>query len=385
MLQAAQLLRLASVQDRPCVSIYSPTGGAGPEANGDPIRLKNGIQRAETMLGELGFEAREIAQALEPAYEFLREVGPASYGDGTLAVFIGGDLAEMIHSPLRVEPQVFVSDRLHLKPLLPVLTENARFYVLAASQHSVRLLECTRHTQRELELSESVPRRVDDVEPPSEPQGSLQFHIGRPKSSPRGTDGEVIYHRQGSEQKARHHRLFHFLRDVSEGIAEHLDGQSALVFAGVDELFAIYREANTYPYLAEENISGNPEHVRAEELRQRGWEIVSAQMEQRILDVHETFGALAARDRATDDVEAAVLAARAGLVGTLIGATDRVIWGRVSDTSDEVQCHSEREPWDYDLIDYAAMQTLEHHGTALIVPGDRVPGNGQGLAALLRY
>jgi len=382
MLRPEQFQRLASIQDRPCISIYSPTGASGSEASGDPIRLKNGVQEAERRLVELGFDARATGPLLAPAREVLAELSPATYADGTLAMLLGGGAAEILHVPVRVEPQVFVSDRLHLKPLLPVLTENARFYVLAASQNAVHLLECDRFAERERSLAgTTTPTSLAAAVPASQPPEGLQART----TGSRPGGHEAMFHGYGPESQLRHHQLLRFLREVSEGIAPLLDGQSPLVFAGVDELFAIYREASAYEHVAQANISGNPEHVRPEELRARGWEIVSAAMEQRIADAHEAFGVLGARGRATDDVKAAVLAARDGLAGTIIGATDRVVWGRVSEDGTEVEYRAQPDPWDYDLIDYAALQVIAYSGTALMVPGERVPGNGHGLAALLRY
>jgi len=48
---------------------------------------------------------------------------------------------------------VVVSDRFHLKPLLPLLTGDGRFYILALSQNQVRLLQGTRYSVRGLYLS----------------------------------------------------------------------------------------------------------------------------------------------------------------------------------------------------------------------------------------
>jgi hypothetical protein len=45
------------------------------------------------------------------------------------------------------------SDRFHLKPLLPLLTGDGRFYILALSQNQVRLLQGTRYSVRGLYLS----------------------------------------------------------------------------------------------------------------------------------------------------------------------------------------------------------------------------------------
>ncbi|MGD9498431.1 MAG: hypothetical protein AB7Y46_19210 [Armatimonadota bacterium] len=386
MLHTDRLLELAAISVRPCISIYSQTGAAGADSAGDPIRLKHAIQQAEARLGELGFESRETERLLAPATDFLANLSPTSYADGTLAVLLGGDTVEILHSPLRVETQVFVSDRLHLKPLLPVLTENARFYVLAVSEKQVRLYECTRFSQRELPLADTAaPTSLEDAQhaPVQPPEGTPARTVV--VGARGGNRGAAIYYGGGDENSVRYHELFHFLREVSTGIAPLLDGRSPLIFAGVDELFAIFRHANTCDHLADTALSGNPDHVRPEELRARGWEIVAAAMEQRIAEAHEAFGVLGARGRATDDVKAAALAARDGLAGTIIGATDTVIWGRVSDSGDDVEYRPQPEPWDYDLIDYAAMQAMEHSGTALMVPAPRVPGNGRGLAALLRY
>jgi len=42
--------------------------------------------------------------------------------------------------------------------------------------------------------------------------------------------------------------------------------KAPLVLAGVEYLFPIYQEANTYPDLVEEGITGNPENLKPEEL-----------------------------------------------------------------------------------------------------------------------
>jgi hypothetical protein len=41
---------------------------------------------------------------------------------------------------------VVVTDRFHIKPLLPLLSGDGRFYVLALSQSEVRLLQGTRYS-----------------------------------------------------------------------------------------------------------------------------------------------------------------------------------------------------------------------------------------------
>jgi hypothetical protein len=65
--------------------------------------------------------------------------------------------------PFNFKEQVVVSDHFYLKPLLPFLATGGRFYILALSQNSIRLLEGTRFNIQELELPEMVPANLAEV------------------------------------------------------------------------------------------------------------------------------------------------------------------------------------------------------------------------------
>lgn len=386
MLTQQMLEKLGQQHDRPCVSIYSPTHDSGSEAVGDPIWLKTGLQEAEKMLVEQGMDAKTISSILRPAQEFQAHLRPNDFGAGTLCAFLAEGFEEILHSPVRVpEGQTFVSDRFHLKPLIPVLTDNARFYVLAISRHDVRLLQCTRYTQRQEPLSRTqVPRHILEVIPDVEPKKSLQYHTGRTRRTGRG-DHEAIYHGHGKEQRMESHQIFHFFRKVNNGIVKYMDGRSPLIFAGVEELFAPYRDASTYDLLLDTPITGNPEHLRPEELRERAWELLEPYLNERIAEAQADFEEALAYGRASDDMKAIVLAARDGRVGALFGASDREYWGRVPAAGEDVQMRAQPQPGDYDLIDHAAVNTMLQGGHAYLLPMEQVPGEGTGAAAILRY
>lgn len=385
MLTQEMLQELAEEHDGPCATIYSSTHNSGPEAAGDPIRLKTGIQRADKMLEDLDVDPERIKRILEPARDFQARMGPHDFGAGTLALFLADGFEKILHTPVQSEDGVFVSDRFHVKPLVPVLTDNAHFYVLALSQHHVRLLECTRYTQVEEPLSEGdVPQHILEVMRDIEPKKSLQLHTARPHIQQAGAH-EAVYHGSGNENALRRHQLQHFFRDVNDGIAKYLDGTSPLVFAGVDKLFPLYQDVNTYPHLLKDHISGNPEHLRPEELREKAWELLEPYFQQRLEDIRGNFEASKAHNMATDDMKALCLAARDGRVGILVGAIDQHYWGRVPDQGEDVQMRAEPELWDYDLIDYAAANVILHGGKAYMVPSEQVPGDTHRAAAILRY
>jgi hypothetical protein len=378
--------QLSQPQQGLCVSIYSPTHNSGAEAVGDPIWLKNALREAAEMLVEQGGDRSMVDGMLAPGYEFLEVLQPNDYGAGTLCAFLSEQHHQIMFSPVQIAAgRTFVSDRFHLKPLLPVLTDNARFYVLAISRHDVRLLVCTRHAQIEQPLPRrDVPQHILESIPDVEPKESLQHHSVGSRGQGRG-DHAAMYHGQGKGEKMEAHQIFHFFRDVSTGLVKYLDGESPLIFAGVEWLFDHYREANTYDHLLETPLTGSFERARPEEIREAAWEIVEPHLRRRIEEARESFELARAYGRASDDVKAAAIAARDGRAGVLFGAVDTEYWGRVPDHSDDVELRAEPRAGDYDLIDYAAVNTMRNGGSAYMLPAEEIPGDGRGAAVILRY
>jgi len=57
----------------------------------------------------------------------------------------------------------------------------------------------------------------------------------------------------------------------------------------------------------------------------------------------------------------------------------------VPDDGDEVELRAEPRAGDYDLIDYAAVNTMRNGGTTYMLPAEEIPGDGRGAAVILRY
>ncbi len=66
-----QLRALADAGTPPCVSIYLPTHRVGKETQGDSIRLKNLLKRAEDQFVERGMMPMIARDMLEPARRLL--------------------------------------------------------------------------------------------------------------------------------------------------------------------------------------------------------------------------------------------------------------------------------------------------------------------------
>lgn len=367
-----------------CVSIYMPTYRAG-DIQQNPIRFKNSIRKAEELLVENGLSKTEALELLKPAQEIDR-ADFWEHQDNGLAIFIADGIFRYYSVPFTFNELVVVSDRFHLKPLLPLLTNDGQFYILTLSQKQIRFLECTRSSVREIEL-EDVPTNMDEAlqydETAKEGQNRIMTNRGG-TNNPYPMAGS--FHGQGSpDSDDIRQDLLQFFHQIDKGLHKYLNGKKApLVLSGVEYHFPIYREANTYPHLLEEGISGNTKILTPEELQAEGWKIVEPLFLQAQQEAIEHYRELAATGKTTTDVKEAVPAAYFGRVEQLFVPVGVQQWGNFDPETNTVYLHSEAETGDEDLLNSAAIQTLLNGGTVYAVEPDKVPDNAP-LAAVFRY
>ena len=356
-------------------SIYMPVHRTG-DIEQDPIRLKNLLKEAEGQLVKGGLPASNAREVLEPAQRLLRDAYFWQHqGDG-LAIFLSPALFRYYRFPYSFQELVIVAERFHIKPLLPLFSEDGAFYVLAVSQNQVRLLQCTRYYVREV-TPEAVPESLAEALKYDQHEKQLQSHTtGR---------GSAIFHGQGLGKDDDKVNILRYFQQVDHGLHELLrEERVPLVIAAVDYLHPIYREANTYAHLLEEAIEGNPDELSAEELQERAWAIVQPYFERGRTDALEQYGEAVSKGLATNDVRQAVLAAYDGRVSTLFVALDIQQWGAFDLGSRKIHLYEEKRRGAEDLLDFTAIHTLTKGGTVYAVEPERVPGKTP-VAALFRY
>jgi len=386
LIDKSELEVLAAQYGGPCVSLYMPTHRAGPDVQQDAIRLRNLADQTEEPLAAAGMRTPDIRTLLGPVREL--EVSNTFWqhqADG-LAVFVSDALMRCYRLPLRFEELVTVSDRFLTKPLLPALSRDARFFILALSQGSVRLLRGTQYSVAPVTLGD-VPRSLDEALRYEDPETHLQWHMGE-RADPR-TGHEAMFHGHGflsaDDSKERILRFFHKL-DV--GICEVLgeNRRAPVVLAGVDYLLPIYREASNPPTLVDDAIEGNPDALGHKELYEAAWRIVEPIFTQEREQAAALYERLAGQEdeRACADVRDAVIAAYEGRVDTLFVATDVQRWGTYAPEDCRVEEYWEPAADRHNLLDLAAVYTLSNDGEVYAAEAKNVPGPGP-LAAILRY
>lgn len=368
---------LINVQGEWCVSMFMPTARTGTEVQQNTIRFRNLLRQAEERLAQLNVRVPDINTLLAPAQGLLDD--PAVWrnmSDG-LAVFVGTDQLDWFRLPITFNELVVVERNFHVKPVLPLLSGDGQFYVLALSQDQIRLLAGSRDSVAEVDL-EGVPESLAAALQYDAPQRQLRA-VG-------GSGGGTVYHGAGGAEEEKLDILRYFQK-VDRGLRDLLaDKNPPLVLAGVDYLLPIYHEANTYPHLLAEGLTGNPQTLSAKELHQRAWAVVKPYFEGAQAEQKALYAELAGRDdpRAVNSVKTIVQAAHEGRIATLFVAFGEHQWGVYRAHSHNVHVHPTRQPGDQDLLDIAAAQTFAAGGTVFVVDHDQIPG-GKAMAAIFRY
>ncbi len=378
----SDLQMLIEERGDPAVTITMPTHRGSDRIQQDPIRLKNLLDEAEGKLAAWGLRGPEARSLLEPIRDLTVMEDFWRFSSDGMALFRTADAFHLYRLPLSMEAEVKVSDRYHLKHLMPLLSGDGHYYILALSQNEVRLLAGTRDQVEQVEL-EDVPASLAEALKYDDPERRLQWHTSTAR--PSGSLRPAVFHGHGADD-ARGDIRRYFLK-VDAGLQAMLAGERApMVLAAVDYLIPIYREASGYPHVLEDGVTGNPEELSPRELHERAWRIVAPLFERERREAEARFSQLHGQgsDLASTDVAEVVRAAYAGRVEAIFVAVDEHHWGRFDPSSLAVEQHDEERVGDDDLLDLAAVRTYLNGGAVYAVDPAQVPGGG-AVAAIMRY
>ncbi len=355
-------LRFLAVARAPCIS----AGIAIPNPLQLHARLQNTIRGIEKRLKDLGGNSEDQSELVEPIKTFASAIeGERDWSVG-LVLYRSPGLFR--HFLLRdaIEDFVTVSLRFQIRPLVSLMSREQEFYVLCLSEKHTRLFLYTYQCRQELHLRRLAPQSLQAWMNTRTPDHVLDNRsaggpsLGKMKGVMFGT----------STDRERHDEyLRHFFKEVDEGVRRILDGQTgsrtpAMILAGVDEEVALYRRVNSYPRLAERAVAGSPDGFEPNELHERvmdiGREIQPPLLQKALDQVKEVFGT----KRAVFEAEEIVQRAEEGRVADLLLSEDE-------------------GPRD-DLVNLAALKTIQHRGHAFAVKKSMLP-DGTDVVALLRY
>ncbi|GCE24428.1 baeRF7 domain-containing protein [Dictyobacter kobayashii] len=369
----------------PCISLFLPIEQVGPEAQQNPIRLRNQLREIERQLKQNAGFATKKDELLQPLLNLPDDESLWQEKCQGLAIFRNLEQFHCYHLPERVKEQLVISSHFYLKPLLSLLANDGRFYLLALSQKEIRLLEGTRYTMQEVLLPEKVPERLAATLQYAQSEKELQYHsTGSGALVEKGGRHALVFHGKGENDEAKEH-LTRYFQKINHGLRELLHDETVpLMLAGVEYLTAMYREVNTYPHLLESTLTGNPDDLSIQVLHQKAWPLVEPSLSQAQHEALAQYQEYAGTEQASNNISLIVLAAHEGRIATLFIARDREQWGRFDPLTEALEVHESAMPGDDDLLERAATQTILHGGAVYVLDQTDVIDN-QLAAAVFRY
>lgn len=362
-----ELQTLVAERNPVCVSIYLKTTPQTQNIGTAGIELSNLIKQADAQLEKAGIDKRSRWAVLEQLEEVTEDEDFWAYQANSLAIFATPDSHRSYRLPTHLEPQVQVSDRFHLKPLLRAVSMPQHAFVLALAENEVRVIEVFSDMAAETLHIANLPKDAASA-------------VGTGTVNTRSHSSGRLH---GSEGQKVHLRKY--CRMIDAALRPVLSGRhEPLILAATEPLLSIYRSVNSYPEFADQVIETSPVRVAPHELADRARPILDQLHADSISRFHEIFRSREKEGRATTDLSQAARAATFGAVDTLLVDIDEVVHGRVDEQSGEVTRVDQPGADSYGVVDEIAGRVLATGGRILGVRKEDIPG-GSSLAAVLRY
>jgi hypothetical protein len=377
---------LAAARSDACVSLYVPTSPVTDDEWSNRIAFKDLAQEALSQLREAGADKRRMA-SLKEQFDHLagrdqddndknkirklqRKTSNAldefwrNQANG-LAVLTTPDTMRTYRLQHQPKPLAEVADRFHLTPLLRDMTSPHRIFVLALSTEAVRLVHAfVNLPPAEIKISDLPKNAEEATRRPS-------VHVRAPRGHLQNLEGEKVL-------------LHKYVRKVHDALHGVLAGQATpLALAGAEPLISMFRSVNTYPYLVDEVISGNPQLLTNAQLEDAALPILDRLYARELKTVVMLYDEMKPR-RATTDLSYVAHAATAGAVDQLVVDLDAVIPGLVSDIDGSVTYAASDDAETYSVVDEVAKRALCTGARVLGARQQELPNNAP-LVAILRY
>jgi len=378
------LKELIQRRDGTLISIYLPMHRAGPEVQQNRIRLKNILTNMEDQLLESGLSRKEMETILRPAVDLLHDDHYWNHQSDGLALFLAHDWFRYYRLPATFEETLVVTDRFHIKPLIPFISKDLRFFLLTLSLDNVRLYQGDRHQLVRID-SDGFPENMDQALRFDDPERELQFHTQTDSPIASGVRPAEFHGHGVSGENKKKERIERFLQKVEQGVYRLIGNQTVpLLLGGVEYLLAVYHEVNNYSHLLSEAIVGNPEAKSLQELHEEARKTVEPVILQQRERLASQYHALREIGEASESLAQIIPAAHQGRVKGLFVAKDREVWGNFDFGTQRVKIYEGPMAGAEDLLDLAVGQTYIFGGEVHVVPAERVPGGGL-VSAIFRY
>jgi hypothetical protein len=360
-----------------CITLCIPTHRAGMEVNEkqDMILFKNMLQDLEQELLKKGMSINEVETMLQPAFSLIRDDDFWNWQLNSLVIFIAPGFFKYLKLPYQVGEQQYISSAFDVSALLPMLTNKEQFFVLTLGRRKVVLYEADIWGMREVMVKE-LAMGIDDMVRSGE-------KIDQQEST--NEDGSTDFHGTGAGKPTDRTNVSMYMDEVDDELwNEVLSMQHVpLLLAGVEDLFAFYKQRSKYQHIADATLPGNFED-NIHGLYENAKEILRPYLEKRLQKgLQRYYNSIASNLTSSmpGDVIPACYYSRAELLFLQKGYQ---LWGTFDEMDNKLVLHDAPEEGDEDLAHKAAVKAYLNAAEVFMLDKEQMP-NGAEIAALMRY
>lgn len=378
-----EFIEIVNYKSSPCISIYLPTHRAGNEVNEkqDAIAFKNELQDTRLALLSEGLDEQLINELLNPAFMLCKD--DAFWNDqlNGLVIFIANGFFKTIKLPFTVNAEYYINSTFLISPLMPLLTNNEPFYLLAISKHNAKFYQGDAYSLEPLDV-EGMPNGMEDVVHFEEKEGQQLHRRGGGNGSERGAS----LHGHGSGQLDEKDNIALYFEEVDRTLWTQVlhDKNVPLVLAGVEYLLPIYKSVSKYNFIAGEGITGNHDRDNLNNLHTQACELLAPYFLERRNRALENYYNHIATAETSSMPEKIVPASRYAQIADLFICKGEHLWGTFDENTQKVTIHADKQEGDICLLNDAAVYTYINGGTVYATEAEKMPKESI-MAAYLRF
>jgi hypothetical protein len=330
----------------------------------DPAHLRPEINRTirelERRLKIAVPDVRTAQTLLEPLREFASTVETDGDWAVALVIYRSPEVFRCFRVPAITKELAAIENNFEMGPLLPVVSRDQRFHLLALSQKKVRLFDCSHYRIREVELHGRVPQNLRVFLNDSVPDHVLD---NRSSAGPSVGAMKGVMFGTGTDREKHDEYLTHFFHEVDKGLHKILAGDnSPLLLAGVEYEIALYQRITRFPRVLKNSLHGSPDAIRSQQLYEGALGIVRNSFSVALEKLMSEFPRHRDAERVTFALNEILDASTKGRVSHLL----------VQENAEDPK------------LNLAALQTLTHGGEVYALHDSEMPDHAD-IAAVTRY
>lgn len=268
----------------------------------------------------------------------------------SVAFFATEEFSGFLLVPFPVNETVIVAHSLHLKPIIPWIMSDDKFYLVTLSSKVCRLYRGDSFSLAEV--------------------SSLSLSSSENEASKKTKDKKSKYKIIAKAEES----FYQFFKD----------DKLPIIIGGVEELHEIYRSANRDPDILKERIAGNLDRVDFEELHDECLKITSLIKKRTAEKLLLQYQEQSPYGKIIDQLCDITIAAAQGRVRSLIVASDRFLWGHLDKSTGELTKHVNKNltiPED-DILDDLAELVIARGGDVTLFKYNEMPSDNEAIAFL---